>query len=890
MIRFLNIFLIITLILCQTDCFAQNQKSGIFNFIGCSSYTPPSGNVCTTLVSLGILASCTESVSSITNSDTSIIVSPTTGGVVVGVNWADLPLQPTSAINWQTGPGNTAGYVWTSTGTGANWQLGGSASMIYPSGSGITQVSSGTSWGTTLSEVNGDIIYGASGAWTVQAPPTWNQNTTGQAGTVATISGLITNGANITISGSGTSGSPYSIASSGGGGGSNYWILNGGVGNVGISTTGSGGNTVGIGTTLGSNYLSVVGGNVGIGTWNAVEPLEVNGQGQFDNTLTTKGIANGTNSITNSQGYTQSGSATNAFTGSTQFGSSAQGTIDINGNLDTSGKGQFGGGTGSSSEFSVQGNAAFGSFYSGTAPTNGIAVSGNVGIGTAAAPNNLYVAGTAVIQSNVGIGSGSPGQILDVQGNIRSSTLTASNPVITASDKSLTNGTYKGNTTVFQMNNGTLTSGNITKADANQNIVDGGVAASSISTQTFGTLTNTDWCNTNGTSISCTQAIPQVNLSLTAGTYVNGDWCTYTSSGTVLNCNTAVPVTSLTGDSLLIGNSSSTGAVTLTDKAQTANTVIGATSTTLSALTMPSCPSGSLAWTSGTGFSCVTGGSNYWLNDTGNVGINTTYNVGIGTVSQINVLNIVGNIGIGTGINDNYLKTTAPVGGMIVEGNVGIGTYAPAGSLVVIGGNIGVGSNNPGYSIDTAGGIRAFGSGNSYLNITTTGAPSGNVGIGTNFPSSNLSVGGNVTIGPIYTNGISAPLNGLLVQGNVGIGSSSPGQLLDVMGTFRLTGIGHISSNGVAPTVASNACGSTAQGTIVAKSTDISGTVTVGTLTVTSCAITFHSPWQNAPVCVANDDTNVLAIRPTETTTGITFTSLSSASGDNISWICVGNE
>jgi hypothetical protein len=36
-------------------------------------------------------------------------------------------------------------------------------------------------------------------------------------------------------------------------------------------------------------------------------------------------------------------------------------------------------------------------------------------------------------------------------------------------------------------------------------------------------------------------AARQANLSLLAGTYINGDMCTYASSGTLLNCNTAVP-------------------------------------------------------------------------------------------------------------------------------------------------------------------------------------------------------------------------------------------------------------------------------------------------------------------------------------------------------------
>jgi hypothetical protein len=36
-------------------------------------------------------------------------------------------------------------------------------------------------------------------------------------------------------------------------------------------------------------------------------------------------------------------------------------------------------------------------------------------------------------------------------------------------------------------------------------------------------------------------AARQANLNLLAGTYVNGDMCTYTASGTLLNCNTAIP-------------------------------------------------------------------------------------------------------------------------------------------------------------------------------------------------------------------------------------------------------------------------------------------------------------------------------------------------------------
>ena len=84
--------------------------------------------------------------------------------------------------------------------------------------------------------------------------------------------------------------------------------------------------------------------------------------------------------------------------------------------------------------------------------------------------------------------------------------------------------------------------------------------------------------------------------------------------------------------------------------------------------------------------------TNYWTLDGGNIGINTTNNVGIGTISAVNSLNILGNVGVGTISYSNYLKTAAPSGGAIFEGNVGIGTWAPGNSLDVAGGNIGIGT------------------------------------------------------------------------------------------------------------------------------------------------------------------------------------------------------
>lgn len=81
-----------------------------------------------------------------------------------------------------------------------------------------------------------------------------------------------------------------------------------------------------------------------------------------------------------------------------------------------------------------------------------------------------------------------------------------------------------------------------------------------------------------------------------------------TGNITCPTCNTSsANVNSVSGDSFLISNSVSTGAVTLAQANHTANSVTGAlTATTLSDLAVPSCSTASsaLKWTSGTGFGC----------------------------------------------------------------------------------------------------------------------------------------------------------------------------------------------------------------------------------------------------------------------------------------------
>lgn len=217
-----------------------------------------------------------------------------------------------------------------------------------------------------------------------------------------------------------------------------------------------------------------------------------------------------------------------------------------------------------------------------------------------------------------------------------------------------------------------------------------------------------------------------------------------------------------------------------------------------------------------------------------------------------------------TGNMQTWARNLLPLSMMNNNGNLGIGTLMAENKISVAGPvGIGTGYNSPFLStVGPTGGMII----------------EGNVGIGTTIPQNGLALMGGYNIGI----GTFAPTSSISVMaGNVGIGTRAPQSAL------TLGGNNHLGSTGTAPTVANNDCGTTSQGTVNAGSTDIRGSVVAGTLAVTSCAVTFNNTFGLSPICLTQDDTNILGVKNTQTTTKMTITSTSSMSGDTISWICI---
>ena len=307
-------------------------------------------------------------------------------------------------------------------------------------------------------------------------------------------------------------------------------------------------------------------------------------------------------------------------------------------------------------------------------------------------------------------------------------------------------------------------------------------------------------------------------------TYNGSSWIGASGSG----------VTSITGTANRITASASTGAVTL----DIASTYVGQTSiTTLGTITAGTWNGSVVAGQYGgtgvanTGLTITlsSGGTGKVLSSdvSGNATWQSLSGLSVtsitGTANQIAASASIGavTLSLTNGLSiGSYQATAPPTGGMIIPGNVGIGTTIPVSVLHVFSGGTGAyftnsdfvnGSIGSGLYIQNGAStgntytfLQAFTVGNSATGILTLNRFGGNVGIATVTPQNALDVSGSMAIGS-YAGVNAAPSNGLIVSGNSGFGTSGPDANSVV--TINSSQLINLYSTGTQTSVAGNALG-----------------------------------------------------------------------------------
>ena len=306
---------------------------------------------------------------------------------------------------------------------------------------------------------------------------------------------------------------------------------------------------------------------------------------------------------------------------------------------------------------------------------------------------------------------------------------------------------------------------------------------------------------TGGADVYGAAAARQANLSLLPGTYTNGDMCTYASTGTLLNCNTAIPTVGTWGALNYPTWASGTPFVKMT----AAGTFALDTNTYLTSLSGALLATGATTgatsqaqvFTDGVTLSNLSSysgnlasiGSGGALSNSGIAASNVPLLNAANTFTATNTFNNATYSALFTG-GPVGIGTTAPGQKLEVNGSALVDTYLSVGGAqlsfmgdgqlsVPTGINLGTGSNGPLYeftSNSVEGYIRANTYYNGSVNIRSTSGYSPQLHLDINDGTIGFSTGGTGSAGATISQ---TDRMVILDNGNVGIGTVSP--------TYKLT-------------------------------------------------------------------------------------------------------